>query len=77
MHERMMDNGYNRMQSVFHTRLFLLRLLFSAIFLSCPFLPSSQIVDFLNFLYCLGMLLEFAAFVTLRFTDPDLPRPYR
>ncbi|CAI5998025.1 unnamed protein product [Closterium sp. NIES-64] len=36
-----------------------------------------EIVEFLNFLYCFGMLLEFAAFVALRVTQPDLNRPYR
>ncbi|CAI7857520.1 unnamed protein product [Closterium sp. NIES-53] len=36
-----------------------------------------QIVEFLNFLYCFGMLLEFGAFVALRVTQPELPRPYR
>ncbi|GJP82727.1 hypothetical protein CLOP_g12972 [Closterium sp. NIES-67] len=36
-----------------------------------------QIVEFLNFLYCFGMLLEFAAFIALRVTQPELNRPYR
>ena len=36
-----------------------------------------EILEFLNFLYCLGMLLEFAAFVWLRMKQPDLVRPYR
>lgn len=36
-----------------------------------------EIVEFLNFLYCIGMLLEFAAFVWLRIKQPDLLRPYR
>ena len=40
-------------------------------------LSGMQIVEFLNFLYCVGMFLEFAAFISLRFTQPDLPRPYR
>jgi amino acid transporter len=36
-----------------------------------------EIVEFLNFLYCIGMLLEFSAFVWLRWSQPDLVRPYR
>jgi amino acid transporter len=35
-----------------------------------------EIIEFLNFLYCLGMLLEFAAFVWLRIQQPHLPRPF-
>lgn len=36
-----------------------------------------EILEFLNFLYSLGMLLEFAAFIQLRIKKPDLIRPYR
>jgi amino acid transporter len=36
-----------------------------------------QILEFLNFLYAIGMLLEFAAFITLRLKKPNLCRPYR
>lgn len=36
-----------------------------------------EILEFLNFLYALGMLLEFAAFIKLRIKKPDLSRPYR
>ncbi|CAL9089485.1 unnamed protein product [Musa textilis] len=36
-----------------------------------------EIVEFLNFLYSLGMLLEFAAFIKLRIKKPDLHRPYK
>lgn len=36
-----------------------------------------EIIEFLNFLYALGMLLEFAAFVKLRIKKPDLHRPYK
>lgn len=36
-----------------------------------------EIVEFLNFLYSLGMLLEFAAFIKLRVKKPELHRPYR
>ncbi|XP_020580075.1 probable polyamine transporter At3g19553 [Phalaenopsis equestris] len=36
-----------------------------------------QILEFLNFLYALGMLLEFAAFIKLRVSKPHLHRPYK
>ncbi|XP_057494592.1 probable polyamine transporter At3g19553 [Actinidia eriantha] len=36
-----------------------------------------EILEFLNFLYATGMLLEFAAFIKLRISKPDLCRPYR
>ena len=36
-----------------------------------------EIVELLNFLYCLGMLLEFAAFIWLRMKQPRLLRPFR
>lgn len=45
------------------------------IFLS--WMSFQEIIEFLNFLYALGMLLEFAAFVKLRIKKPDLHRPYR
>ncbi|VAI28017.1 unnamed protein product [Triticum turgidum subsp. durum] len=41
------------------------------------FMSFQEIIELLNFLYGLGMLAVFAAFVKLRFKDPDLPRPYR
>ncbi|PNY18142.1 putative polyamine transporter [Trifolium pratense] len=53
-------------------------ILFSAtgvIFLS--WMSFQQILEFLNFLYAIGMLLEFAAFITLRLKKPNLCRPYR
>lgn len=53
-------------------------ILFSAtgvIFLS--WLSFQEIIEFLNFLYAIGMLLEFAAFITLRLKKPNLLRPYR
>ncbi|KAJ1296953.1 hypothetical protein BS78_01G340800 [Paspalum vaginatum] len=49
----------------------------SAIALAMSFLSFNSIVAAANFLYSLGMLLEFAAFVRLRIKRPDLPRPYR
>ncbi|KIY95241.1 Arginine/agmatine antiporter [Monoraphidium neglectum] len=36
-----------------------------------------SIVELLNAIYCMAELLEFAAFVALRVTAPNLPRPYR
>ncbi|KAK4800673.1 hypothetical protein SAY86_021160 [Trapa natans] len=36
-----------------------------------------EILEFLNFLYSVGMILEFAAFIKLRVKKPDLLRPYR
>ena len=33
-----------------------------------------QIVELLNIIYCIAQLVEFAAFVTLRFREPDLHR---
>lgn len=34
-------------------------------------------MEFLNFLYSVAMLLEFAAFIKLRIKKPDLHRPYK
>lgn len=34
-------------------------------------------LEFQNFLYAVGMLMEFAAFIKLRISKPDLHRPYR
>ncbi|XP_039139329.1 probable polyamine transporter At3g19553 isoform X1 [Dioscorea cayenensis subsp. rotundata] len=45
------------------------------IFLS--WMSFQEIIEFLNFLYALGMLLEFAAFIQLRIKRPDLHRPYK
>ncbi|KAG9440262.1 hypothetical protein H6P81_020427 [Aristolochia fimbriata] len=36
-----------------------------------------EILEFLNFLYSVGMLLEFAAFIKLRVHKPELHRPYK
>ncbi|RDX99017.1 putative polyamine transporter, partial [Mucuna pruriens] len=44
------------------------------IFLS--WMSFQEIIEFLNFLYAIGMLLEFAAFITLRLKKPNLYRPY-
>lgn len=45
------------------------------IFLS--WMSFQEIREFLNFLYAIGMLLEFAAFIKLRIKKPDLHRPYK
>ncbi|CAI9104293.1 OLC1v1002934C1 [Oldenlandia corymbosa var. corymbosa] len=45
------------------------------IFLS--WMSFQEIIEFLNFLYSAGMLLEFAAFIRLRIKKPDLHRPYK
>lgn len=45
------------------------------IFLS--WMSFQEIIEILNFLYSLGMLLEFAAFIKLRMKKPDLHRPYK
>lgn len=36
-----------------------------------------EILEILNFLYALGMLIEFAAFIKLRIRKPGLHRPYK
>ncbi|EPS65620.1 hypothetical protein M569_09154, partial [Genlisea aurea] len=36
-----------------------------------------EILEFLNFLYAVGMLFEFAAFLALRIRKPEMQRPYR
>lgn len=40
-------------------------------------LTFSDVVAMLNLLYCYGQLIEFAAFLYLRISRPDIPRPYR
>jgi amino acid transporter len=37
----------------------------------------SEVVDMLNLLFCYGQAIEFCAFLHLRRTQPDMPRPYR
>ncbi|GFP88623.1 probable polyamine transporter at3g19553 [Phtheirospermum japonicum] len=36
-----------------------------------------EILEFLNFLYAIGMIFEFAAFINLRIKKPELNRPYK
>eukprot|EP00051_Salpingoeca_urceolata_P013533 m.169981 g.169981 ORF g.169981 m.169981 type:complete len:495 (-) comp17819_c0_seq3:62-1546(-) len=53
-------------------------ILLGAAFLSvCALLSLSEIIELLNLLYCFAALLEFAAFLWLRFQRPELDRPLR
>ncbi|KAI3892972.1 hypothetical protein MKW92_006560 [Papaver armeniacum] len=52
-------------------------LLSSAITLGVTFMDFEKIISAANFLYSLGMLLEFSAFIWLRIKLPNLNRPYR
>jgi amino acid transporter len=36
-----------------------------------------QLIEMLNFNYSISLLIEYAAFLHLRFTRPDLPRPWK
>ena len=36
-----------------------------------------EIIEMLNAVYCLAELLEFAAFISLRYTRPELKRAYK
>ena len=49
----------------------------TAVTLAVSFLSFDDVVATANFLYSLGTLLEFAAFLWLRATRADLKRPYR
>jgi amino acid transporter len=49
----------------------------TAVTLAVSFLSFDDVVATANFLYSLGTLLEFAAFLWLRARQPDLKRPYR
>ena len=37
----------------------------------------AEVVQLLNLLFCAGQLIEFAAFIELRRSKPDMPRPYK
>ncbi|KAI3949019.1 hypothetical protein MKW98_021625 [Papaver atlanticum] len=52
-------------------------LLSSAISFGITFLDFDNIISAANFLYGLGMLLEFSSFIRLRLKHPDLFRPYK
>lgn len=54
-------------------------LLMSCIGIVCMVLNFSfeDVVDMLNSAYCLGILLEFAAFIYLRIKAPNAKRPFR
>ncbi|CAL9083629.1 unnamed protein product [Musa acuminata var. zebrina] len=49
----------------------------SLITLAISFMSFNDIINSANFLYGLGMLMEFAAFLWLRKKEPNLKRPYR
>ncbi|KAJ3673395.1 hypothetical protein LUZ60_006769 [Juncus effusus] len=49
----------------------------SVITMSLSFLSFNTIVASANFLYSLGMILEFSSFIWLRVKHPDLHRPYK
>ena len=42
-----------------------------------PWLSFQEIIAAENYLYCFGMLVEFAAFIWLRIFHPNVHRPYR
>ncbi|RZC87871.1 hypothetical protein C5167_029782 [Papaver somniferum] len=52
-------------------------LLSSLISFGLSFLDFNNIIAAANILYGLGMLLEFSAFIRLRYKYPDLARPYK
>lgn len=37
----------------------------------------TEVIEMLNLLYCFGQLIEFAAFLHLRYYKPDMLRPYK
>ncbi|XP_050207095.1 probable polyamine transporter At3g13620 [Mercurialis annua] len=52
-------------------------LLSTLIIIGVSFLDFTNIISSANFLYSLGMLLEIASFLWLRWKQPDINRPYR
>lgn len=40
-------------------------------------LTFTEIISMVNFLYCFAELLEFVAFLKLRISKPDVPRPFK
>lgn len=52
-------------------------LLSTGIILAVSYLDFTVIISAANFLYSLGMLLEFASFIWLRRKNPGLKRPYK
>ena len=48
----------------------------SGVVLLC-WMRFSEVVQLLNLLYCFGQLIEFAAFLELRRSQPNLARPYK
>eukprot|EP00298_Acanthocystis_sp_HF-20_P003943 c14289_g1_i1.p1 GENE.c14289_g1_i1~~c14289_g1_i1.p1 ORF type:complete len:307 (+),score=118.80 c14289_g1_i1:44-964(+) len=63
-------------KSKFNTPTFAILVTCSALSI-CMFMSLSDLVEMLNLLYIWGAVLEFAAFIYLRITRPDAPRPYR
>ncbi|KAG6500711.1 probable polyamine transporter At1g31830 [Zingiber officinale] len=56
----------------------LVGILFSASgVLLLSWMTFQEIVAAENFLYCFGMILEFTAFIKLRLSHPNAPRPYK
>ncbi|WOK92711.1 putative polyamine transporter [Canna indica] len=56
----------------------LMGILFSASgVLLLSWMSFQEIVAAENFLYCFGMILEFVAFIKLRLSYPNVPRPYK
>lgn len=45
--------------------------------ISICWLSFNDIIDMLNLLYCIGQLIEFLAFIYLRYMHPNLERPYK
>ncbi|KAK1282345.1 putative polyamine transporter [Acorus calamus] len=52
-------------------------LLSTAITLAVSFMSFENIIASANFLYSLGMLLEFSSFIRIRYKYPTMKRPYR
>ncbi|KAK1307468.1 putative polyamine transporter [Acorus calamus] len=52
-------------------------LLSTSITLAVSFMSFENIIASANFLYSLGMLLEFSSFIRLRYKYPTMKRPYR
>ncbi|CAE7770811.1 unnamed protein product [Symbiodinium microadriaticum] len=48
----------------------------SGILVLC-WLSFSEVIEMLNILYCIAQLIEFAAFIQLRVSYPDMKRPFK
>jgi len=49
----------------------------SVVIVIISFFPFMKIVEILNLLYCFALILEFAAFIKLRISAPNVERPFR